>query len=193
LDEFVISDARDGDEAAWRKLYDDVAPSVRGYFRARRVADPEDLVGTIFLEIARGIATFEGGYREFRAWVFTIAHRRWVDEVRSARRRSATSLGAEIDVRSPADVEHEALSSVGWGSLLVHIEALPPAQQSAVLLRVLGDLSHDEIAAALGKTAMAVRVNYHRGIKALKAALGSPPALDTTSPVLASDQTDVTL
>ena len=62
-----------------------------------------------------------------------------------------------------------------------------------VLLRVLGDLSHEEIAEVLGKSAMAVRVSYHRGIKALRNALDPPPAVESGSRAEVAAQPDATL
>jgi RNA polymerase sigma-70 factor (ECF subfamily) len=36
----------------------------------------------VFVQVARNLGTFEGDERGFRAWVFTVAHHRLVDERR---------------------------------------------------------------------------------------------------------------
>ena len=62
----------------------------RGYLRAHGAAEPEDLAGEVFLQVVRGLDRFSGAERDFRAWVFTIAHRRLVDDApprRAGRRR----------------------------------------------------------------------------------------------------------
>jgi RNA polymerase sigma-70 factor (ECF subfamily) len=49
---------------------------------------------------------------------------------------------------------------------------LPRDQREALTLRYLGDLSYEEIAAQLGKSNDAVRQICHRGLVALRRALG---------------------
>jgi RNA polymerase sigma-70 factor (ECF subfamily) len=171
MDESTIDAARNGDEAAWRVLYEDAAPRVRAYFRSRKAPDPDDLVGTVFLDAARNIGKFQGDVNGFRGWLFTIAHRRWVDEVRRASRQPGAPLAEAPEPVATEQVEHEVLGSVAGEEMLHHVEALPPAQRSIVLLRVLGELSHAEIADVLGKSTVAVKVGYHRAISALRETL----------------------
>jgi hypothetical protein len=49
----ILQAARLGEEWAWRALYDNLAPSVLGYLRARGSPDPEDLTGEVFLHLDR--------------------------------------------------------------------------------------------------------------------------------------------
>ena len=186
----TIDAARRGDEAAWRALYEDLAPAVAGYFRARRMVDAEDLTGEVFLQVARRIGSFEGDERGFRAWVFSIAHSRYVDAVRALERRPTTSLEGIDEPVAPSDVEGEALRAALREDLLKAADALAPGQRSVLLLRVFGDLSVAETAEALGKTTMSVKVTLHRAIRSLERELaaGSPfPAGEaramTTDPV----------
>ena len=89
----VLSAARTGAEWAWAELYREHAPAVLGYLRARRAPDAEDLLGEVFLQLARDLSGFEGDARAFRAWVFTVAHHRLLDDVRKRRRRPQTEGG----------------------------------------------------------------------------------------------------
>ena len=73
----------------WRTHH---APLLR-YLRARRMASPEDVASQVWIDVARSIERFEGGADDFRRWLFTIAHRRSVDDVRRAVRRSDTPVG----------------------------------------------------------------------------------------------------
>jgi hypothetical protein len=43
----VLAAARAGSEPAWVALYEELVPSVLGYLRAQRAAEPEDLTGEI--------------------------------------------------------------------------------------------------------------------------------------------------
>src|SRR3954454_6339026 len=94
----VLTAAQDGAEWAWDVLYRHLSGPVLGYLRARGAAEPEDLVGEVFLQLARNIRAFEGDESQFRSWVFTIAHHRLVDEQR-ARIRRPTDPSPDEDVR----------------------------------------------------------------------------------------------
>ncbi|WP_229070944.1 sigma-70 family RNA polymerase sigma factor [Actinoplanes sp. DH11] len=74
-----------GDEAAFGKLYDLVAPRVYGLIR-RVLRDPgqaEEVAQEVLVEVWRTAARFDPERGSATAWVFTIAHRRAVDRVRA--------------------------------------------------------------------------------------------------------------
>ena len=48
------------------------------------------------------------------------------------------------------------------------VHALPPKQRGAVLLRFAGDLSHREVAAAMGVSEEAARRNAFEGLRKLR-------------------------
>ena len=52
------------------------------------------------------------------------------------------------------------------------VEALPPRQRAALMLRQFQDLGYAEIAAALGGNEDAARANVYQALKKLRAALG---------------------
>jgi len=87
FEDSVLPAARAGAEWAWERIYRELAPTVTGYLRAHGAGEPEDLTGEVFLQVVRGLERFEGGERAFLAWVFTIAHRRVVDDLRRRARR----------------------------------------------------------------------------------------------------------
>lgn len=166
----VLAAARTGQEWAWRALYGGLAPRVRGYLRARGgEADPDDLVGEVFLHVVRDLPRFEGGEREFRAWVMTIAHHRLLDERRRRARRPAEAASPEQVLEEPGgDVEEEALTRMGDQRARRALARLSEEQRSVLLLRVLGDLTVEQVARALGKTPGAVKALQRRGLERLK-------------------------
>ena len=83
----VIAAARSGAEWAWATLYRELAPSIRGYLRFRGAEEPDDLLGEVLLQLVRDLDAFDGDERAFRAWVFTIAHHRLLDDRRRQVRR----------------------------------------------------------------------------------------------------------
>jgi RNA polymerase sigma factor (sigma-70 family) len=95
-----------------------------------------------------------------RAWVLTIAHRKALDHHR-ARARGAVPVE---DVPETAVLDDEPADNETW----TRVRDLPPKQRAAVLLRYAGDLSHREVAVALGCSEEAARRSAHEGLKRLR-------------------------
>jgi RNA polymerase sigma factor (sigma-70 family) len=141
---------------------------VAGYLRVQRAIEPEDLTSEVFLGVFSGLATFDGAEPQFRSWVFTIAHRRLLDERRrAARRPHQTTLDADPE-RAGGDVEREALDSLSerWvGDVCGHLSA---DQRTVLLLRVVADLTVEDVARVTGKTPGAVKALQRRALGALR-------------------------
>lgn len=167
----VLAAARGGDEAAWAKLYDSVAGQMLGYLRGRGAQDPEGLVGDAFVQIARNLRSFHGDEAGFRSWAFTVAHHRLIDERRRLNRRSKeTSLTDDHlhDLKAQDDVAIEAIEAVDRSAISDLLDTLSEDQRNVVLLRVLGGLSTQEAAAAIGRSEGSVRVLLHRALISLR-------------------------
>lgn len=164
--EGVLAAAKTGAEWALAALYREFQPGLLRYFRTQAAADADDLASEVWLAAAAGLGRFEGDETGFRRWLFTIAHRRLVDlRRRDARRQSLLrSLERSVD-RGPLDSEAEALGASE--AALALIAGLPPDQAEVVLLRVVGRLDTEDVAAILGKKPGAVRVLQHRALKRL--------------------------
>lgn len=162
----VLHAARSGAPWALERLYADLAPAVTGYLRVQRAAEPEDLVSEVFLGVFRGIGSFQGTEQQFRSWVFTIAHRRLIDERRrAARRPHLESYGAD---RAGGDVEREAFDALGQQWVVRVCGQLSADQRTVVLLRVVADLSVPEVARVTGKSAGAVKALQRRALEVLR-------------------------
>jgi RNA polymerase sigma-70 factor (ECF subfamily) len=146
---------------------------VLGYLRARGAAEPEDLVGEVFLQLARNIRAFEGDESQFRSWVFTIAHHRLVDEQRARIRRPADpSPGDELRPTLWVDAaEDQALGRLSVERAHALIRSLSPDQSDVLLMRVLGGLTVDEVAGVLGKRRGAVKALQRRALASLQRTL----------------------
>ncbi len=171
--EEVLAAARRGDGPAWAALYAELAPRVLGYLRAQGAAEPEDLTGEVFLQIVRDLARFTGGERAFRAWVFTIAHHRLLDERRRAGRRPAATAPVD-DLDSLLDspgVDEDVGPALGEERVRRLIAPLPPDQRTVLFLRILGDLTIEETARLLGKRPGAVKALQRRGLAAVERAI----------------------
>jgi RNA polymerase sigma factor (sigma-70 family) len=164
----TLEAARAGDMAALESLYRDLAPSVLGYLRGQGAPEPEDLASDAFVGMVRGLPRFQGDERSFRSWMFSIVHRRLVDERRRlARRREAAVDPTRLPEVRGGDVEQEALGRVGGRWALEVVTRLTADQRDVLLLRILGDLSIGEVARLLGKSLGAVKSLQRRGILAL--------------------------
>ena len=165
----VLIAARAGAEWAWAELYDDLAPLVLGYLRGRGAVEPEDLTGEVFFQMVRDVGSFEGTEREFRSWTLSIAHHRLLDDIRSRKRRPAEPAEeVERQTVPGGDVESEALSSLGSERVTRIIQTLSPDQRDVLLLRMLADLTIEEIARVLDKRPGAVKALQRRGLANLR-------------------------
>ncbi|MGI9095403.1 MAG: RNA polymerase sigma factor [Thermoleophilaceae bacterium] len=169
----TLAAARGGEEAAWRELYLELAPSVLGYLRVRGMPD-EDLGGEVFLQVVRDLPRFSGDERQFRAWVLSIARNRLIDERRRRARRPVESAPEEVLVSEGpvGNVEAEALAGLGMKDLLRLVAQLSPDQQDVLVLRLVADLTVEEVASAVGKRPGAVKALQRRGLLAIAKSMG---------------------
>lgn len=166
----ILTGARAGGDWAWEAIYRDLAPPVLGYLRARGARDPEDLAGEVFLQLVRDLSRFHGDERQFRAWAFTVAHHRLIDDQRyRGRRPIEEELNELVEPYDPAaDIEQQVLGRLSRMDLNRIIGRLSQSQQSVILLRVLGDLTIEEVARVLGKRSGAVKALQRRALAAIK-------------------------
>ncbi len=145
-----------GDAAAFEPLYRRHEMRVWRYLErnVRNRAAADDLMQEVWFAVARDAARYSPTAR-FTTWLFTIAHNRMIDSIRTSRRHTSLDLlGYEAD----AVVEQlTAACSAGpfavavardeAGALAQAFEQLPDEQREAFLLQIEGDLSVEEIAA----------------------------------------------
>jgi RNA polymerase sigma-70 factor (ECF subfamily) len=144
------------------------------------MAEPEDLASTVWVEVASGLKRFTGDEADFRRWLFTIAARRRIDDIRSSKRREQ-HLAREPEWRpaaSAASAAEESEQAQALDRALALVRTLPADQADAVLLRVVADLSVTEVAEILGRREGTVRVLVHRGLRRLAEApaVTEPPS-----------------
>lgn len=166
----TLTAARAGAEWAWASIYRDLAPIVYGYLRGRGASEPEDVLAETFLHLVRNLREFDGDERQFRTWVLTIAHRRLVDEHRARSIRPADpvppeALPEQIGTNSTEDA---AIVRTEVERALHLMRRLSPERRSVLLLRLVGDLTIEEIASVLGKRPTAVKVQLRRSLAALR-------------------------
>jgi len=153
--------ARTGAGDVYRRL----APAVLGYFRARRVPEPEDLLGDVFLQVAKDLHRFKGGDDDLRRWVFAIAHNRMIDDARKRARRPVRSDRVLPDMAAPEPAESP---DPALGAALA---GLTDEQREVLTLRFVADLPVEDVARLTGRTAGAVKSLQHRALENLRKAV----------------------
>lgn len=162
----VIAAARRGERSAWERIYRSLAGAVAGYLRMQGAAEPDDLTSEVFLAVFRNVRNFSGSDAQFRSWVFVIAHRRLLDERRRLGRRDEEPLDLSA-VSVLGNTEEEALRALGTEQVEALCGRLPCDQRSVLLLRLVGDLSVDQVAQVLGKSPGAIKALQRRALVAL--------------------------
>jgi RNA polymerase sigma-70 factor (ECF subfamily) len=158
----LVVAARNGDRAAFGRLYDRFAPMVHGLLLARVPwSDVDDLVQDVFLQAMRRLASLRDP-EAFGPWLAAIARNRARDHHR----------GTEPVVELPDDVPGTIHPEDEAHHVLAAIRRLPEAYHETLLLRLVEGMTGPEIAGRTGLTPGSVRVNLHRGMQMLREALG---------------------
>lgn len=168
----MVTAARGGDSHALGLVYELLAPRVLAYLRAKGTEDPESLTSEVFLSVIPRLPDIVGGAAGLRTLVFTVAHARVVDEARRRSRRPAhTPYDVEIDDRRADSAESTALERVATEDAMRMLDELGEEQRAVIMMRVLGDLTLEQTARALGKSTGAVKQLQRRGLTALRSML----------------------
>ena len=181
----------DGDAGAFRALYALVAPRLLGYLlkMTRERALAEDLLQHTFLKVHRARKAYVRGADPL-PWIFSIAHRTFIDEARKHKRAVVRVGEVEELPEVPAGLTGESAERRDEGradpelvsAALDALAGLPDQQREEVVLTKLDGRSVAEAAAIAGTTTGAMKVRAHRGYETLRKVLGtsSEPAKKTT-------------
>jgi RNA polymerase sigma-70 factor (ECF subfamily) len=171
----TLAAAQAGEEWAVAVLWRDLNHRVVRFLSARAGNAAEDIASETWLSAARKLHEFSGGEIEFRAWMFTIARRRFIDWQRCQHRRPD-------EVNAPLELEHhpagddpavDVIEAINTEAALALISQLSSDQADVILLRVLAGLDVAQVAAIVGRKPGTVRVLQHRGLHRLRELLAS--------------------
>jgi RNA polymerase sigma factor (sigma-70 family) len=170
-------------------LYRDLSPAVTGYLRLHGAVEPDDLASETFIGVFTGLSGFRGDEDALRSWVFTIAHRRLVDDWRRRSRRPQITDDATDDLvgRAGGDVEDDVFLKVGTATVHELCGVLPDDQRTVILLRILADLTVEQVGQVMGRSVASVKALQRRGLRTLRQELeGSPEMVGATANPFAS-------
>ena len=161
----------DGDAAAYRAFLDRLSRHLRA-FLARRLFgwpdDVEDLVQECLLAMHNQRHTYQSD-QPLTAWVHAIARYKMIDLLRAKSVREA--LHDSIDDAQDLFADDEASPGDARRDLQTLLATLPERQREAIVRTKLEGLSVAETASLTGMSESAVKVNVHRGLKALAASI----------------------
>jgi RNA polymerase sigma factor (sigma-70 family) len=143
----------------FERFYREHCDEVLGYLRRLLGQRAEDAWQETFLRALRAYDRLEHG-RHLRAWVFTIATRVAMDELR---RKDSLSLDEVPEPAANGRPERPA-----WQELEMFTSRLPPKERAAVVLRYGYDLPYAEIGDALGSSEEAARAAASSGVRRLR-------------------------
>jgi RNA polymerase sigma-70 factor (ECF subfamily) len=173
--EAALARTAGGDHDALAVLYRELHPRLLRYLRHHAGPVAEDLASEVWLALAPQLDGFPGTPENLTALMFSIAHRRVVDEYRRRGRTPAHAPFDEaLDLADPDDPETVAVEQLtAQGAVELLARKLPPDQAEVVLLRVLGDLEVEQVAEIVGKSKGAVRIAQHRALQRLQQAFAA--------------------
>ena len=171
IDQLLGAVAR-GDDAAFARLYDLLAPRVFGL--ARRVlrdpAQSEEMAQEVLVEVWRTAPRFDPDRGSGLSWVLTIAHRRTVDRVRSEqasadRVHKVGAASAQIPYDEVAD---QVGSRLERQQVRRCLDDLTEVQRESITLAYYGGHTYREVSTLLGVALPTVKTRMRDGLIRLR-------------------------
>ncbi len=182
LDDELIDGLRRRDEAALAALYDRY--SRPAFSLALKLLgsqeQAEDVLQEVFLKLWNRPELYTPERGRFLPWLLGVVHHRAIDVLRSQAAESRRRVGGdseELILELSADHHHltDPAEQVVVGLEVQAVERalrrLPREQQEALVLSLLGGLTHTEIAERLGEPLGTVKTRLRLGLRKLRTIL----------------------
>jgi RNA polymerase sigma-70 factor (ECF subfamily) len=159
-----------GEAAAYRTLLARIGDHLRAYFGTRLAcfgrspADAEDLVQEALLAIHTKRATYDPN-EPFTPWVYAIARYKLIDHLRRKHVEDSDVPVEDVEAVLAETDDHAGVESAL--DLETLMAQLPDKMRRAIESVKIEGLSVAEAARRCGMSESAVKVNVHRGLKAL--------------------------
>lgn len=177
-DDQLILAFQKGNRACFEVLFDRYLIRTVRYVATyvKNMEEAKDISQEVFIKAFKALPAYKPSGK-FVSWLFTIARRSVIDFQRKKKRDNVFQIKdeelANLPDESSSSVTTEILSSAAAEELL---KSLPEAYREILLLRVVEDLSYNEISEITGHTPGNLRKIVHRTIQKL-----CPDANDSTA------------
>jgi RNA polymerase sigma-70 factor (ECF subfamily) len=180
-DDILIEQYMQGDTSAFSQLVIRYTPQVFGFVRSimHDMTEAEDVTQETFVKAWKNIHKFDTS-RDFKTWLFSIAHNTAIDYLR--KRKSVTFSTLENDELSLSEIipddaplaDELAIQSEDKESIRLALGKLKPLYQEVLLLRYTDDFTFEKIGEILKKPLHTVKSQHRRALIALRSLLDAP-------------------
>lgn len=170
----LILAAKNGDRAAFAKLYEQNVRQIYAYVRQRVSEDEiaEDMTSDVFVRAIETLDRYEQRGVPFLGWLYHIAHGLVVDYYRRQKKRSTEQPIEDIPLVAEHNPEAAAFANIRQEDLLQVIRQLTEEQQQVIMLRFIQGYNLSETAELMGKKPNAIKALQFRAVRALSRLYG---------------------
>src|SRR5688572_3651967 len=167
----LVQRARAGDADAFGVLYLHYLDSIYRYiyFRVEDEVVAEDLAEDVFVRAWEALPRFTMGEHPFVTWLYSIARNAIIDHHRRHKNKPLSEISLRTLRMPDSSPEDHADGQRNVSLLCEALSRLTDEEQQLIILRFAEGLSHQEVAAILGKSDGACRVIQHRALSTLQA------------------------
>jgi RNA polymerase sigma-70 factor (ECF subfamily) len=168
-----------GDQQAFSRLYDRLSGPL--YSLALRMlgdaAEAQDALQDVFLQLWRRAGSYDVDQSSVFSWAILMTRSRVIDRLRARGRRlrvvsSSTDDDAAKVAMAHASTIESAADTADRNEEAVRVRSsvskLPAEQREAIEMAFFNDLTHHEIAAALGQPLGTIKARIRRGLLKLR-------------------------
>lgn len=174
-EELLIQEAIAGDKQAFGCLYELYADKIFKYLFYRIGGDAEtaDMTEMVFLKAWENLPHFgaRGRGKNFRAWLYRIAHNALVDHHRARKEEFALDDVPELPSSEPY-VQQLIEDSQQLDTVMALLNELDALSRQVIVLRFYAGLNNKETAEVLGISSGNVRVIQYRALKKIRELMG---------------------
>lgn len=156
------------------QLYEDLHPRLRNFVRRYETYDFDEICGEVWENLVTYVGRIDGEIEGLERIAFTMARRRIIDH----RRRRKTRQTFTVDHEHPVfyhlvardQTDEDAIKKIRDSGIRAELlVTLTPPQVEVLMLRIMHDLSVEEVAKRLGRSQGGVRIIQHRALARLRA------------------------
>jgi RNA polymerase sigma-70 factor (ECF subfamily) len=127
--------------------------------RTRNHCDAEELTQQVFADATAALSRSEPP-QSMRGWLYAVAERRLIDELRRRKRAATFADAATADLGDTGGDTMQALEDA--------VDRLPDLQRRVVVMRIVEERTYEEIAQALDCNEAACKMRFSRAMRRLR-------------------------